>query len=240
VIDVKVVKLLWGSWAVLLLVALLSSRGAGQSTTQVWIDYVGNRQVKRNLGFQSEISLRELVSEGTWTKLSVKGVGQYNPKKWLGVIGGLTLQQVWQEPEANTFEIRPFVGGVLDVFVFGNVRTEFRSLLELRLIRATDEGTFSGSWRWRNRLGVQFPITDKYFINNTLYGIVDVEAFADLGDGLDESFASRVRWRAGLGYIFTGFWKVEFIYTLQESRTTTDQVYETSDHILRFRVRHTP
>ena len=224
----------------MLLVALLSSRGAGQSTTQVWLDYVGNRQVKRNLGFQSEISLRELVSEGEWTKLSVKGVGQYNLKKWLVLIGGLTLQQVWQEPEANTFEIRPFGGGLLDLFVLGNVRILFRSLLELRLVRATDEETFSGSWRWRNRLGVNFPITDKYFINNTLYGIVDVEAFADLADGLDESFASRLRWRAGLGYIFTGFWKIEFIYTLQESRTTTDQVYETSDHILRFRIRHTP
>ncbi|MCK5573011.1 MAG: DUF2490 domain-containing protein [Bacteroidetes bacterium] len=236
----KVVGLLRGAGVILFLLTIPVSRSAGQSTTQVWLDYVGNRQVKRNLGFQSEISLRELVSEGEWTKLSVKGVGQYNLKKWLVLIGGLTLQQVWQEPEANTFEIRPFGGGLLDLFVLGNVRILFRSLLELRLVRATDEETFSGSWRWRNRLGVNFPITDKYFINNTLYGIVDVEAFADLADGLDESFASRLRWRAGLGYIFTGFWKIEFIYTLQESRTTTDQVYETSDHILRFRVRHTP
>jgi len=226
-------------WVLLGLLALLASEATGQSTTQVWLDYLGNRNVMRNLGFTSEVSFRQLVSRGEWTKLSVKGVGQYHPEKWLGIIGGLTLQQVWQSPEANTFEIRPYGGGVVDLFIWGNVRMEFRSLLELRMIRSADDGSFDSDWRWRNRLGVTFPINEKYFINKTLYGIVDVETFSDVTGKLTEAFAGRLRWRAGLGYIFTGFWRIELIYTLQESRTTTDQDFESTDHIIRFRVRHT-
>jgi hypothetical protein len=114
----------------------------------------------------------------------VKGVGQYNPEKWLGIIGGLTIQQVWQSPEANTFEIRPYVGGLVDLFIWKNVRMKFRSLVELRMIRSSDDGSFDSDWRWRNRLGVTFPINEKYFINKTLYGIVDVEAFSDVAGDL--------------------------------------------------------
>jgi hypothetical protein len=146
---------------------------------------------------------------------------------------------VWQSPEANTFEIRPYAGGLVDLFIWKNVRMKFRSLVELRMIRSSDDGSFDSDWRWRNRLGVTFPINEKYFINKTLYGIVDVEAFSDVAGDLTEAFASRLRWRAGLGYIFTGFWRIELIYTLQDSRTTTDDVFESSDHIIRFRVRHT-
>ena len=226
-------------WVLLGLMSLVGPQAVGQSTTQLWLDYVGNRNVKKNLGFTSEVSLRQLVSRGEWTKLSVKGVGQYHPEKWLGIIGGLTLQQVWQSPEANTFEIRPYGGGLVDLFIWGNVRLEFRSLLEFRLIRSADDGSSDSDWRWRNRLGVTFPINEKYFINKTLYGIVDLEAFSDVTGELTEAFAGRLRWRAGLGYIFTGFWRIELIYTLQESRTTADEEYESTDHIIRFRVRHT-
>ena len=74
--------------------ALLVPEAAGQSTTQVWLDYAANRNVEKNLGLTGEISFRELIAKGEWTELSLRGVSQYNPEGWLGLIGGLTLQQV--------------------------------------------------------------------------------------------------------------------------------------------------
>ena len=92
-------------------------------------------------------------------------------------------------PEANSFEIRPFGGGLIDLFVFGNVRVMFRSLVEWRLIRSADEGAFESDGRWSNRLGVRIRLAEKYLINKTLYGILGLEALADLKGTLSDTFA---------------------------------------------------
>ena len=63
------------------------------------------------------------------------------------------------------------------------------------------------------------------------------EGFADLGGEAAEFFAADARLTAGLGYVLSQHWGLEFRYTAQKSRDTVLDEFSTTDHILDFRIR---
>jgi hypothetical protein len=74
-----------------------------------------------------------------------------------------------------------------------------------------------------------------------LYGLTDFEIYADVaGDEVEERYANRNRFRLGLGWRQDLEWRVEFLYTRQNSKNTLVGDFENSDNIYRIRVKHQP
>jgi hypothetical protein len=69
------------------------------------------------------------------------------------------------------------------------------------------------------------------------YAIVDGESFIVLDQDVNERFANRFRLRAGIGYRISYSFRVEFVYTLQQSKNTIEGDFSTTDNIFRFRLK---
>ena len=69
------------------------------------------------------------------------------------------------------------------------------------------------------------------------YAIVDGESFIVLDQDVKERFANRFRLRTGIGYRVNYSFRLEFVYTLQQSKNTIGDDFNTSDNIFRFRIK---
>jgi len=91
--------------------------------------------------------------------------------------------------------------------------------------------------RFRNRLEFQVPLNrEKVSDDGARYLLADWEWFIPLSDPA-ERFASRQRVRAGLGYRPHAAWQFEGLYIWGRSRDTTAESFQTTDHIVSFRVK---
>ncbi|MDL5048699.1 DUF2490 domain-containing protein, partial [Oscillatoria amoena NRMC-F 0135] len=103
-----------------------------------------------------------------------------------------------------------------------------------------ETNAWSHSTRSRFRAETVIPLNkpSMYAGNKLWYSIADVEAFVVMDEDVEERFANRLRFRAGLGYRLSYGLRLEFMYTLQRSKNTLDSDHYTSDNIFRFRIKH--
>ena len=66
------------------------------------------------------------------------------------------------------------------------------------------------------------------------------EAFINLGRAAEERFNDNWRIRSGVGYRLKYEWRFELLYTLQLSKDTLLASFETSNHIVRLRLKFYP
>jgi len=146
-----------------------------------------------------------------------------------------------QKEDFNTVEWRPDIGFRMN---FLQQRMTFRTntRLELRNVRYVETGGVDRTLRFRSRIELLVPINNPSKRDNkTLYALTDYEVFADIaGDEVDERFSYRNRFRLGLGWRQDQEWRVELIFTRQNSRNTLGQEFETSDNIYRIRIKYQP
>ena len=102
-------------------------------------------------------------------------------------------------------------------------------------------GGWDTTWRYRNRLEVQVAVNHDHLADDhTFYLLADAEAFINLGRAAEERFNDNWRIRSGLGYRLRYQWRFELLYTLQLSKDTLLASFETSNHILRLRLKFYP
>ena len=157
----------------------------------------------------------------------------------------------WQTDDLNSFELSPRIGARFHLFsrdMSARVRLpdrpSRRRVVIRDLVRFESRNLFyngdkanSFTWRFRNRVEVQFPLTaEKVSDDGARYVTTDWEWFVPLGDP-DERFASRQRIRAGFGYRRNAQWRFETLYIWGRSRNTADAGFSTSDSIMYFGVK---
>lgn len=164
----------------------------------------------------------------------------YSLTQNIDLLGGATFVYNFQEQADNTFEIREMLG--FRVHITPNRRVLTRLLVrgENRNLLNTETKDWSSSNRFRVRGEALFPFNSSTMFNKDklLYGLLDAEWFIGLDQDLNERFANRFRMRAGVGYRFNYNFRVELLYSYQESRNQQDDANPTQDNIYRFRVRH--
>jgi hypothetical protein len=203
--------------------------------SQLWLDFVVDKRFSSKTSASLLASPRILVSGDAWRRFDVRPVLDYRIVSWIDIPVGVVFSWTQQREDVNSFELRPFVG--LRFRWSPKLRYRFRSYtrLEYRHFRYSDD-TSDSAWRLRSRLEADIAINHASLIQDrTFHFFSDVELFTDPEDDVAETFASRWRFRFGLGYRYTFAWRFHFVYTIQRSLSTVGESFETTDNIFRFR-----
>jgi hypothetical protein len=111
---------------------------------------------------------------------------------------------------------------------------------EQRNIKSKETDEWTSAYRSRFRFESQIPFNNPTMFNKDKlwYGIVDAEWFIVIDEDVKERFANRFRFRSGIGYRINYNFRLEFVYTYQESRNQYDDNTYSRDNLYRVRFRH--
>ena len=122
--------------------------------------------------------------------------------------------------------------------LLGRIRLAALFRVEYRSLYYNDGTPSSHQWRFRTRLESKAGITDADASKDgTLYATADVEYYVPFGADVSETFASKVRFRGGLGYRFNYGWRAEVLYIRDANRKTRDDPFATSTNAVDVRVK---
>lgn len=212
-----------------------------QNSVQTWYDVEFNYQAGPRLLANLEVGPKVLVSGAAgWNSVDVSPGLEYSPTPQLDLLAYVPLSQTVQVQGLNTFEMRLSSGFRYTFRLNQRLFFRNRTLFEYRSIDFQDSDSAQTSSRFRTRVEARAALNKPtYAANHMLYGIADFEVFANLGAPPSERFLNRTRFRAGLGYRFSHYWRTEVLYTLQTSKNTLNDGEDvTADQIIRLRLVH--
>lgn len=229
----------------LALVVLAPTAGRAQDTpvtNQIWIDVLLDWHVKPKHVLEVEIGPKLLFSDSeTWRELTITPAYEGSPTPWLDLVGRVLFSWVQQTDRLSTFEIRPIAGFRIYFTQSARSRLLIRDFnrVENRNIYYQETGTWSNTWRYRNRLEFQYPLSPNHMSDDDIwYLMADAELFVNLGETPAERFNDNWRLRAGVGYRVGFSWQFEFLYTRQLSRNTLLVPFDVSNNIFRARLKY--
>lgn len=215
-----------------------------QVTGQVWVDYLTDWYVTSHHLLELEVGPKTLFSGGEWWgELTLTPAYEFVAGHRFELVVRTLFSWVRQNNALSTFEIRPVLGFRLYILQPNETRFMVRDFnrVESRNIRYDDSGNWDTTWRYRNRLEAQMAINHEHLADDhTMYLLVDAEAFVNLGRAAEERFNDNWRIRSGVGYRLKYQWRFELLYTLQLSKDTLVADFETSNHIVRLRLKFYP
>jgi hypothetical protein len=210
------------------------SNNSFSQKSEGWFDYNPYYKLQNNLGLFGEVGFRTPLKEDS-RDLWILGLNVfYKHQNWLDFLGGLRNFNTYFKEGLTINELRSWAG--VKIIFFGPRSIKITNYLrsEYRILYISGISTET-SFRFRNQLGITIPITRKILIDNTLYGIFDIEIFANTQSGFIESIADQMRIRLGAGYRWTKLWRFELIYTAQKAG---EGEFKVDDHIFRFQIKH--
>jgi hypothetical protein len=232
-------------------------QASAQTNGQFWGTVILGWSGRHRTAFELEIEPKALavVPEGDpdWATLDVTPSIEYSVTPWLDAVGELATGYTSQTDDLKSFELSPRAGARFHLFsrdlaapVRLPDRPSRRRVVVRDLVRVESRNLFyngdtanSFTWRFRNRLELQVPLTaEKVNEDGARYFTADWEWFVPLGEP-DERFANRQRIRAGFGYRRNARWRFEALYIWGRSRNTASDNFTTSDNILNLRMKHT-
>jgi len=227
----------------------------GQVSTQIWnniiLDYPHGKDALYELDIEPKI---QVAGQGTWRNVDINPLVEYYPWSWLDLEGELLVGPTHQSNDVVSWEVTPRAGFRVNLFsnlreraehsgraleaLFGRIRLATLFRVEYRNLYYNDGTPSSHQWRFRVRLESKIGITDAELSHDgTLYGTADAEYYVPFGADVSETFASKVRGRAGLGYRFNYAWRAELLYVHDANRKTRDDPFATSTNAADLRVK---
>ena len=223
--------------AILLLFLPSLARSADDTDVQLWADYDGYFYFRPNWEFYGDAGFRTVLETIEWQKIYARPSLRYHVKDHpLEGRGGFGVFYTHNDTTSNQLELRPWGGLLVKWPKISSLTISNYFRLEGRFIWNTDDWSQSETLRFRYRVGTKITqnldVVEKYF-----YIPVSAEWFANVGPDVAEVYSGRFRGSVGLGYIFNNIWVGEFHFTVQSSRSGSDQTFETNDYIFRFQIK---
>ena len=232
-------------WAVLgaafLVLAPTVASAESATTTQLWTDFIAEWNFKPKHLLELEVGPKLLLSdEGNWQELTITPAYEYSPNNRWDLVSRLLFSWVTQTKRLSTFEVRPVLGFKYYLNTMqGKWMVRDFNRIEARFIRYNELDEWEDTYRYRNRLEAQYAINNDSLIDDrTYYALMDAEVFVNLGRDTVETFNDNWRFRGGIGFRQDWGWRYEFLYTLQLTRDTLADDFNTSNHIFRLRFKH--
>jgi len=209
-----------------------------QTNEQVWGEYMLNYPFANSWNVEFAGTYSTVMGEPKWRGLDLQVTPGYSITQHIDVMGALYVGDVFQNQSLSTFEVREMVGARVHFTPNKRLLTRVLIRYEQRNLKNQQEDTWQHVVRPRVRLETVFPINKKsmHAGDQLWYTIFYGEWFFNDKD-VDERFANRFRLSTGLGYRINYNFRIEFMYTLQESRNTAEDNFYTADHIFRFRLK---
>lgn len=238
---------------VLVVTLLTTDVAADNPDVQLWGEMTLAWVKSHRLTYSADIEPKVLVAKPTgdpeWVTLDVTPAVEFAHGQWLDVIGDLVLGWTKQSNDLNTTEVRPRVG--LRFHILSNLRDDvlkervprrrlvLRNLLrfEWRNLYYSTDKPDSSSFRIRDRVETLYPLNKaKVTADGAIYLLGDAEWFWT-EDDLDERFASKERFRAGLGHRRNVRWRFEGLLVWERTRKEPTDTFNTSDYAVDVRVK---
>jgi hypothetical protein len=235
---------------------LLPTPAHAQANGQFWgsVTLVLKSDARSSYELELEPKFLVVVPEGEpgWASIDATPSVEYSITSWLDAVGELATGYTVQTDDLKSFELSPRIGARFHLLSRDRStrvglhdhpsrrRVVIRDLVRLESRNLFYNGTTSSSftWRFRNRLELQVPITaERVTDDGARYLTADWEWFIPLGEP-DERFANRQRIRAGFGYRRNALWRFEALYIWGRSRNTAGDGFSTSDNIVSVRIKH--
>lgn len=173
-------------------------------------------------------------AEYTAYKVGLPGL-TYIINDWLQLWAGLLTTYTDNQDNANTLQLRPWAGVKLFVPNRAKIHLYNYTRFEYPVTENLDTYNWTDNPRLRSRFGVEVPLSarDRAWKPKTWYALADVEPFYEF----DHDVIDPVLVRGGIGYVANDHLQVEFLYTAQFSRETTDSslAYSSNGFRLKFR-----
>lgn len=216
-----------------------SARGQ-QSSTQLWNEYMFNVPFGKAYNLELAATYSTVLESPKWRSLDFQATPEWAVSRHLDVMGAVLVGSTVQNESLTTFEIREMLGARIHFTPNRRILARLLVRLEQRNQLDREIDSWETSHRARIRAETIIPINKKSMSagDKLMYSILDAEGFVVTDQNVMERFANRYRLRAGLGYRFNNSFRLEFIYTLQESRNTLEGDGITTDHIFRLRLKH--
>ena len=207
---------------ILLTFSLCLNRANGQNSNQFWSDILLNTPLKNNYRLDNQLTYRtDLNTTSKWSTYQVQSqIVRPFGKRW-EVLLNFLFNYTHQVTKLNTMELRPGAG--VGFTFIRTARVRFGSLLryESRSIYTVDTAIWSNSDRLRFRLETTVLLKgEKVTRQHSWYMLTDAELFYTIDKEVRERYASRVRFRGGVGYALTGSLRLEAIFAYQVSGNT--------------------
>ncbi|MEZ4738297.1 MAG: DUF2490 domain-containing protein [Flavobacteriales bacterium] len=209
-------------------------------TNQLWVDGTVGSAFAAYYKGEMELGYRAVVPGDTkWESLRVIPRVEAAPTAhWTFLLGTPAIYSE-QENALKSFEVRALLGAKYNFTPFKRVQSRLNLRYEYRRIQQSGGSEAQLSPRLRLRAEFLVPLdTRNYRSDSMWYALADAEAFVTLDKLVDEPFASRARFRVGLGRKFSYNWWAEMIYNLQESRNSLTDDDPAIDNIIRLRVKY--
>jgi hypothetical protein len=209
----------------------------GDVSHQLWgnviLCYPKGEKLYVELDFEPKI---QFSGAEQWRNIDATPLVEYYPNKWIDLTGEVTTGYTKQTNDIRSFELTPRIG--IRLHILRNFRAavsriqiykreiSLANLLRLEYRRLNYFGDLESTheWRLRNRLEFKLPINhDNLSIKRTLYIMADGEVYIPLSGRVSESYASKARIRAGLGYRGDYNWRIELLYIRDWAQNTIEE-----------------
>jgi hypothetical protein len=238
--------------------SILSAEEPSPSTSkQIWANFIISRPKSEKLYFEYDIEGARQVSGGEpWRYIYGTGLLEYYPSRWVDLTGELTTGFTQQSAEENSFEATVRLGVRLHLLtqIFNSplvtkIRPERMSgkKIGIALLSRVERRNFwysgdrpsSSDVRWRNRLEFKIALNKSNLATDGVwYLMADAEWFVPLSDDeAPERFATKRRYRAGLGYRRSYQWRFEALAMRDETRETLEGEVDVEALMLDLRIK---
>lgn len=241
----------WSLAFVILTSIAVNLSAQDQTLKQLWANFTLNHERSAKLLLELDIQHKTQISGGDpWKEMNMTANVEYHPTDWMELMGELVFGYTDLTQNLRSFEFTPRIG--VRFHLFSKVQDRHRperiplpriwlaSLfrLEYRNLNYFGDLESTHQFRFRGRLELKMPLNHKKLsTDGTLYLKSDAEFFVKLDDDIPERFASKSRFRFGLGYRFSHKWRAELLYIKDLSRDLLGEEFDIDSNILNLRVK---
>jgi hypothetical protein len=228
-----------------------------EASKQLWANLILSRPKSEKLYFEYDIEGARQVSGGEpWRALYGAGLVEYYPSRFIDLTGDLSTGFTKQNAIEDSFEATVRLGVRLHLItqIFNSslvkeIRPERMSgkKVGISVLSRIEHRNFwySGNrpsfddLRWRNRLEFKLALNKSSLATDGVwYLMADGEYFVPIGDDeAAERFATKYRFRLGIGYRFSYDWRFEVVGMRDEAKETLEDEIEVDAYILNLRLK---
>lgn len=210
-----------------------------QSSEQLWNEYMLNYPFANSYNIELAATYSTVLDPPKWRSFDLQLTPEYALSNHVDLMAAFFVGGTFQSQSLRTFEVREMLGTRIHFTPNKRILTRLLIRFEQRNLQDQETNEWDHSTRTRLRFETITPLNKPtmYSGDKLWYAIVDGESFIVLDQDVNERFANRFRLRAGIGYRINYSFRLEFVYTLQQSKNTIGDEFNTSDNIFRFRLK---
>ncbi|HEX5172294.1 MAG TPA: DUF2490 domain-containing protein [Cyclobacteriaceae bacterium] len=210
-----------------------------QSSEQVWTEYMLNYPFANSYNIELAATYSTVLDQPKWRSFDVQLTPEYSLTQHIDLMAAFFMGSTFQSQSLSTLEVREMLGARFHFTPNRRILTRLLLRFEQRNLQDEETKEWDHSTRTRFRFETITPLNKPtmYAGDKLWYALLDGEYFYIMDQDVHERFANRFRLRAGIGYRTNYSVRLEFVYTLQESKNAIEGDFNTTDNIFRFRVK---